>query len=93
MSLPLKDFRLGITESIDIWLDAVASATSTDKATVAREVLKEWAKRKQHEHKVASRRLAANGLQPELFGDDAEDDARPDGIRTADAGVSRSGRK
>ena len=26
MSLPLKDFRLVITESIDIWLDAVASA-------------------------------------------------------------------
>lgn len=74
MSVPLKDFRLGITESIDIWLDAVAAATGTDKASVARDVLKEWAKRKQHEHKVAGRRLAANGLQPDLDGFDMEDD-------------------
>jgi hypothetical protein len=74
MSIPLKDFRVGITESIDIWLDAVATATGTDKAAVAREVLKEWAKRKQHEHKVAARRLAANGLQPELDGLDLEED-------------------
>ena len=44
MSLPLKDFRCGITESIDIWLDAVAAATGTDKAAVARDVLREWAK-------------------------------------------------
>lgn len=79
MSLPLKDFRLGITESVDIWLDAEAAAFGKDKAAVAREILQEWAKRKAHAHKVASRRLAANGMQPELFGDD-----------TADAGVSRS---
>lgn len=79
MSLPLKDFRLGITESIDIWLDAVAAATGADKAAVARSVLSEWAKRKAHEHKVAARRLAANGLQPEL-----------DGLELEDAGASRS---
>jgi len=78
MSLPLKDFRLGITESIDIWLEAVATATGTDKAAVAREVLKEWAKRKAHEHRVAMRRLAANGIQPEL-----------DGLELEDAGVGR----
>ena len=77
MSLPLKDFRLGITESIDIWLDAEAIAFGTDKAAVAREILQEWAKRKAHAHKVASRRLAANGLQPELPGFDAEDDGVP----------------
>lgn len=77
MSLPLKDFRLGITESIDIWLDAVA--TGTDKAAVARGVLTEWAKRKAHEHRVAARRMTANGLQPEL-----------DGLDMEDAGVSRS---
>jgi hypothetical protein len=74
VSTPLKDFRLGITESIDIWLDAVATASGTDKASVARDVLKEWAKRKQHEHKVAVRRMTANGLQPELDGLDLEDD-------------------
>lgn len=74
MSLPLKDFRLGITESIDIWLDAEAVAFGTDKAAVAREVLAEWAKRKAHAFKVAHRRLNANGLQPELTGLDTEDD-------------------
>ena len=79
MSLPLKAFCLGITESTDIWLDAVAAANRTDKAQVAREVLQEWAKRKAHEHTVAMRRMAANGLQPEL-----------PGIEPEDAGVSRN---
>jgi len=74
MSVPLKDFRLGITESIDIWLDAVATARGVDKAAVAREVLREWAKVKAHEHKVAMRRMQANGLQPELDGLEPEDD-------------------
>ena len=82
MSIPLKDFRLGITEGIDIWLDAVASANGSDKAAVAREVLQEWAKRKAHEHKVAMRRMQANGLQPEL-----------PGFETEEAGVSRQGRR
>jgi hypothetical protein len=85
MSVPLKDFRLGITEAIDIMLDAQAMAFGKDKAAVARDVLAEWAKRKAHEHKVIARRLAANGMQPELFGDDTEDD----GIRPADAGARR----
>lgn len=85
MSVPLKDFRLGITESIDIMLDAQALAFGKDKAAVAREVLAEWAKRKAHEHKVIARRLAANGMQPELFGDETEDD----GSRPADAGGRR----
>lgn len=74
MSVPLKDFRLGITETIDIALDAQASAFGKDKAAIAREVLAEWARRKMHEHKVMARRLQANGLQPELFGDETEDD-------------------
>lgn len=82
MSVPLKDFRLGITESIDIMLDAQALAFGKDKAAVARDVLAEWAKKKAHEHKVIARRLAANGMQPELFGDE-----------TADDGVGRSARK
>lgn len=74
MSTPLKDFRCAITESIDIWLDAVASATGRDKQEVARDVLSQWARTKQHEHKVAARRLAANGLQPEFDGMDTADD-------------------
>lgn len=87
MSVPLKDFRLGITETIDIMLDAQATAFGLDKAAVARNVLAEWARRKVHEHKVMAKRLAANGIQPELFGDEPEDA----GSGTADAGASRSG--
>lgn len=74
MSLPLKDFRVAVTEAIDIWLDAVAQAEGSDKQTVARNVLKAWARRKQHEHKVAARRFTANGLQMDLGGLDTEDD-------------------
>ena len=77
MSVPLKDFRLGIDEATDIWLDAEAIAFGKDKAAVAREILKEWAKRKAHAYKVASKRLHANGMQPELFGDETEYDGRP----------------
>lgn len=73
MSLPLKDFRLGITESIDIWLDAEATAFGADKAEIAREILSGWARRKAHAFRVASRRFAANGVQPELTGLDWEE--------------------
>ena len=45
MSIPLKDFRLGITESIGIWLDAEATAFGADKAEIAREILSGWARR------------------------------------------------
>lgn len=89
MSLPLKDFRLGITESIDIWLDAEAAAFGKDKSAVARDVLNEWAKRKAHAFKVAHRRLATNGMQTDWLGDDAEDA----GAAPVDAGVSRKERR
>lgn len=82
MAIPLKDFRLGITETIDIMLDARALAFGKDKAAIAREVLAEWAKKEAHAYKVMQRRFAANGMQPELFGDETEDD-----------GVSRSSGK
>jgi hypothetical protein len=74
VAIPLKDFRLGISETIDIMLDAQATAFGKDKAAIAREVLAEWARKKIHEHKVMAKRLAANGMQPELFGTDEEDD-------------------
>lgn len=74
VSIPLKDFRLGITESIDIWLEADAAAFGKDKAAIAREVLREWAKRKAHAHNVATKRMAANGVQPELDWNLPEDD-------------------
>ena len=90
MALPLKDFRCGISESIDIWLDAVAAANRADKAAVAREVLQEWADRKAHEHRIAHRRMTANGLQPELPGLELEDDgASRSPPARAPAGVRR----
>lgn len=73
MSIPLKDYRTAIPESVDVWLEIEAQFTGKDKATVGREVLKQWAKDRFHAHKVAARRLQANGMQPELFGDDTED--------------------
>lgn len=82
MAIPLKDFRRGITEAIDIWLDAVAAANNIDKAAVARDILQEWAEKKAHEHKVAFRRMRANGLQPEL-----------PGFETVDDGAGRSRRR
>jgi hypothetical protein len=82
VSLPLKDYRTAIPESVDVWLDIEAQATGKDKATVGREIFTTWAKAKFHSHKVAARRLQANGMQPELFGDDTEDD-----------GTTRKGRK
>lgn len=85
MSLPLKDFRLGITEAIDIWLDAEAIAFGKDKAAVAREILQEWAKRKAHAFKVAHRRMASNGMQADWLGGEEEDD----GAKPADAGRGR----
>jgi len=84
MSIPLRDFRLGIPESVDIWLDAEAIAFGKDKAAIARDVLQEWAKRKAHAFKVAHRRMASNGMQTDWLGDDTEEDG-------AARGVSRRG--
>lgn len=73
MSVPLKDFRTSINELTDVMLEAEAAAFGKDKQAIGREVLHEWAKKKFHAHKVIARRLAANGIQPELFGDEPED--------------------
>ena len=74
MALPLKDFRLGIDEAIDMWLEIDATVLKKDKAAIAREVLRAWAREKAHAYRLATKRLQANGMQPELFGDETEDD-------------------
>lgn len=81
MSLPLKDFRTSIPEAVDLWLDIEQATTGRDKSAIAREILTQWAREKAHAHKVAARRLHANGLQPELFGDETEDDGKPRSTR------------
>lgn len=85
MSLPLKDHRTSIDESTDMWLEVEAAVQRKDKAAVSREVLREWAKLKAHAHKLATKKLQAHGIQPELFGDDPEGD----GTKPADAGGRR----
>jgi hypothetical protein len=82
MSTPLKDFRGGIDEASDMWLEIEAQTLGIDKQVVVRRVLREWSKQKAHAYKLATKRLQAQGIQPELFGDDAEDD-----------GVARSARR
>lgn len=71
MSLPIKDYRTAIPESVDIWLEIEAAATGQDKAAIGRDILRAWAKVKAHAYTIATKRLQANGLQPELFGDDS----------------------
>jgi hypothetical protein len=80
VSIPLKDFRGSFEESSDMWLEVRAQAQGIDKQTLVRNIVRDWAKREAHAYKIATKRLQANGLQPELFGEDAED-----------AGGSRSG--
>lgn len=66
------DLRMAIDESTDIWLEAERVATGAEKQAIARAVLREWAKKKAHAYKVATKLLKANGLQPELFADDPQ---------------------
>lgn len=83
MSIPLKDHRTSIDEATDMWLEIEASVQRKDKSSMSREILRAWAKEKAHAYKLATKRLQANGLQPELFGEDMHDS-------TADDGMSRS---
>lgn len=77
MSLPLKDHRTSIDEATDMWLDVEASVQRKDKAAISREVLRAWAREKAHAYKLATKRLQANGMTAELFGDEPEDDGAP----------------
>lgn len=86
MSIPLKDHRTSIDEATDMWLEVEASVMRKDKSAISREVLRAWAKDKAHAYKLATKKLQAHGVQPELFGDDTEED----GSKPADAGASRS---
>ena len=74
MSAPLKDFRVPVSEAVHTWLDAEATAFNVSMQDIARDILRDWARKKAHAYKVATKRLKANGLQPELFGTDEEDD-------------------
>lgn len=78
MSIPLKDLRLAVSESVLAALEAEAAAFDKDMQLVAREILAEWARRKHHAYTVYARRVLANGMQTEL-----------PGLETGDAGTQR----
>jgi hypothetical protein len=76
VAIPLKDFRLTITDSIDAVLKAEASAFDKDMQTVAREILQEWADRKHRAYTVYAKLVLANGMQSELPGFERETSGR-----------------
>lgn len=82
MALPLKDFRLGISETIHAALESEAVAFDRPMESVAREILQAWADRKAHAYRIYARRVIANGNQAEL-----------PGLEPEDAGTSRRPRK
>lgn len=82
MAIPLKDFRLAITDAIAAALEAESIAFDKDMQSVAREVLQIWADRKHRAYTVYARRVLANGMQTEF-----------PGLETAHDGTTRSRRK
>jgi hypothetical protein len=82
MAIPLKDFRLGITDRIYAALESDSIAFDKDMQEIAREILQQWADRKHVAYTVYAKRELANGMQAEL-----------PGIEPADDGRSRSRRK
>lgn len=82
MAKPIKDFSLALSESIHAALEADAEAFDKTMQVVAREVLQDWADRKDHAYRVYARRLRSNGMQTEF-----------PGLETGDNGKRREGRK
>lgn len=82
MALPLKDFSVGLSDSIHAALEAESVAFDKTMQVVARAVLQEWADRKHRAYSVYARRVIANGNQAEL-----------PGFETGDNGTRREGRK
>jgi len=74
MSAPLRELRVYVPEDIFAGIEARARAFGIDKAELVRDTL---AKDHRQFHRAATlyaRTIARNGLQPELFGDDPEDE-------------------
>lgn len=76
MSIPLKDFRLAVSEQVLAALEAEATAYDRDMAAIARDVLSDWAKRKHRAHTLYAKRFLANGDQSEFGWDPTEGDGR-----------------
>lgn len=81
MAIPLKDFRLGISDSIYAALEAEGAAFDKDMQVVAREILQIWADRKHLAYTVYAKRVLANGMQTELPGMEPADGGRGRSVR------------
>lgn len=68
MSLPPQDFRCGLPEEIDIWLEAEAVATGKKKTDLVREILSEWAKQRAHAYRLAAKRIKEQRVKLESAG-------------------------
>jgi hypothetical protein len=68
MSIPLRDFSVGLTETIHAALEAESAAFGKTMQVIAREILEEWAQRKHVGYTVYARRVMANGMQTEIPG-------------------------
>ena len=71
MSLPLHDFRGGITPETKAVLDARATAHGTTMQDVARDVLHEWALREIRAASLLTAAVKRDGLATERAGGDA----------------------
>lgn len=68
MSIPLKDFSVGLSDSIHAALEAESLAFDKTMQVIARGILQEWADRKHLAYTVYARRVLSNGMQGELPG-------------------------
>jgi len=89
VSVPLKDFSVGLSDSIHAALEAESLAFDKTMQVIAREILQEWADRKHHAYTVYARRVLSNGMQGELPGLETE----LPGSTTGNAGIQRKGPK
>jgi hypothetical protein len=65
VSLPDKELRFTVPPEVENALLAECRAWNTDKTTVARRIMTEWAARKLHEAKLHVSLARANGIKPE----------------------------
>lgn len=82
MAIPLKDFSVGLSETIHAALEAESIAFNKTMQVIAREIMQEWADRKHVAYTVYARRVIANGNQTEL-----------PGFETGNDGIARKTRK
>lgn len=77
MAAPPKEIRIYVPEWVHIFLSARADAFGQEIGALVKEQVLAYAKREAHAHRLTARRLRSTGMQPELFGDDPEEDGIP----------------